>query len=119
MTSHVYRCTNYDLCKEFVDDIVSKLTEVDIKRVKIECPYYAHYRKQSLYFESHFTSNDNKYPLSRNQNKTECLATVREYDQDKYKDVLSKSGENPTLELCLYDSNVQEDLDWFSLYENS
>jgi hypothetical protein len=51
MTSYIYRCENYDECKEYVDDITVKLTNLGVKivRVKIECPLYQKYIGNSLY----------------------------------------------------------------------
>jgi hypothetical protein len=120
MTSHTYRCENYDECKVYVDDIVAKLKEagVNIVRVKIECPLYPQYRERSLYFEVHYGAYNNTYPLSRNKGKDHFLCTAREYDRSKYDDLARKHlCFLPTMELCLYDTNVEEDKDWFDLYE--
>jgi hypothetical protein len=119
MTSHVSRHTSYDMCKAYVDDIVDamKAKGVQIVRVKIECPYYEHYKDQSLYIESHFDGRGSSgYPLSRNQRKLEIMATDREYDKEDYES-FRIVWLDETVELCLYDTFVEEDKDWFDLYK--
>jgi hypothetical protein len=124
MTSQVCRYDNYSECKDYVDDAVTKLIEmgVDVKRVKIECPYYPEYKDKSLYFEIHYETDGNLYPLSKNQNKNSYLCTAREYDKTKYDDLIKKhyNKNKPStewvMELCLYDTDIMEDVDWFNLY---
>lgn len=117
MTSAVARFENYEGCKAHVDELVGFLKEkdVDIYRVKIECPYYAHYERQSCYIESHFPTEQADYPISRNQRKTSILGTDRTYIQTEY-DAFRKKWEGQDIELCLYDTNVFEDKDWFDLW---
>lgn len=114
MTSQVYKAENYQACKEYVDSIVPQLGEVN--RVKIECPYYEHYVNQSVYIESHFKASNSKYPISKNQNKDSFLATDREYNIENY-GFFRRLYKGVVVELCLYDSNIQEDKDWFDLYK--
>lgn len=113
MTSQVARFSNYILCKEYVDDIVRLIPNVI--RVKIECPYYNHYIDQSCYVESHFLSDDFKFPTSRNQRKTELLATDRTYDKSEYQ-MFTEKYKDVIIELCLFDSYHTEDKDWFNYY---
>lgn len=117
MTSHVCKFENFNKCKSYVDQVTKKLLDsgTNIVRVKVECPYYKHYVDQSLYIESHFVDNGFKYPSSKNKNKHSILATKREYDHSKY-EAFTKKSKNEIIELCLYDTNVQEDKDWFDLY---
>jgi hypothetical protein len=122
MTSHVHSCETYYDCKRYVDKIVEQLKNygVEIKRIKIECPFYKHYEGMSLYLEVHEESESGEYPLSINQGKNYYLSTEREYDKYKYRDLLakhSKSEEDKTIELCLHDTNIEEDKDWFDLYK--
>lgn len=127
MTSHAARFKSYNSCKEWVDNVVARLIEagVEIIRVKIECPYYQQYKNKSLYFEVHYEGE--RGPMSRNHGKDYFLCTAREYDRSKYDALWQKHGgiflltppPHWTMELCLYDTNVEEDKDWFDLYENS
>lgn len=122
MTSHTRMSHDYDDCKQWVNDLVKQLTTagVNIVRVKIECPFYPKYRDRSIYFEVHYDAVSNVYPMSRNKGKDSFLCTAREYDKDKYDDLAWRhSGvtRDCTMELCLYDTNVEEDKDWFDLYE--
>jgi hypothetical protein len=129
MTSHADSFQNYNKCKTWVDELVSKLTEagVNIIRVKIECPYYPQYKDKSLYFEVHYESSTNAFPMSQNHGKDFYLCTAREYDRSKHDALWQKHGgifllappPHCTMELCLYDTNIEEDKDWFDLYENS
>lgn len=119
MTSFIEKRDSYESCRNFVEEIVQKLKQkVDIIRVKIESPYYPHYEKQSLYIESHFDALDNKLPMSQNVRKTNILATDREYDKLKYEEFRNKY-QGVDVELCLYDSFVKEDKDWFDAYLES
>lgn len=117
MTSAVRKFDSYATCKKWVDWLVERLKEQNVHpyRVKIESPYYPHYKDQSCYIESHFAAEDDKYPVSRNCKKTERLATDRVYDKRKYDD-FRKKYEGVDVELCLYDTNPLEDFDWFKLY---
>jgi hypothetical protein len=116
MTSHVGKFPSYIDCKLFVDklarDLESKGTK--IVRVKIETPYYEHYVSKSLYLESHFEDKNFEFPTSRNQRKSTLLATERAYEYDNYEELRASRDE---VELCLYDSWVNEDKDWFDAYE--
>ena len=116
MTSFVIDAENYEACKEKVDKIVKTLEEsCTLVRVKIECPFYKHYQKASLYMESHFVTEGNYYPVSRNRKKTASLGTERTYNKDNY-EKFAKKWQKEQIELCLYDTNVKEDSDWFDLY---
>lgn len=90
MTSQIFKFENYEKCHAHVQNVVDQLlaADVDIERVKIECPDYKHYREQSLYMESHFQINEPKgYPTSKNQKiKKEYYDynELRDYLQDKY-----------------------------------
>lgn len=118
MTSQIFRFENYDACKVHVDKLVSALKQAGVKilRVKIESPYYEHYREQSLYMESHFEATDNQFPISKNARKDTYLATDRVYEHGGYDAFREKHKDSKELELCLYDSDVNEDADWFDLY---
>lgn len=116
MTSFVMKARDYIECKEKVDEIVKTLEKTcKLHRVKIECPFYRHYQKASLYMESHFRTNSRYYPVSRNKKKTVCLSTERTYNKDEY-ETFAKKYQKEQIELCLYDTNVTEDSDWFEWY---
>lgn len=121
MTSQVYRFPSYQDCKQHVDSLVEQLRTagVGISRVKIESPCYEHYMEISLYCESHFPATDWSYPVSRNARKTDRLATDRQHKKDAepgyYEFRALHAGRD--LELCLYDDNPQENLDWLQLYK--
>lgn len=113
-----FRTEAYDDCKKLVDKIVDRYLAdgLKIERVKIESPVYDYYEEESLYIETHFESNDTFYPISRNKKKTVCLATDREYNQYNYWNFKEKH-EGKEMELCLYDTNQLEDIDWLKLFE--
>lgn len=113
MTSQVHKAENYQACKDYVDSIVPRLGE--LSRIKIECPYYKHYVNQSVYIESHFNAVGSEYPISKNKNKDSFLATDREYKIKNY-GFFHRNYKDVVVELCLYDTNVEEDKDWFDLY---
>lgn len=117
MTSAIKKFQNYSYCKEYVDGVVDELNRDGVKiiRVKIESPFYRHYKDQSLYMEAHFVTSNSKYALSRNIRKTEFLGTEREYLHDCYEAFVERhSGKD--IEICLHDTNVNEDKDWLRMY---
>lgn len=115
MSSFIIKCENYQNCFEHVRLLKSQLKS-KIIRTKIECPVYDDYIDQSIYVESHFKPLDNIYPLSRNQKSGKLLGTDREYDKTKYSEFI-EMWKHEDRELCLYDSFVEEDFDWFEKYK--
>ncbi len=119
MTSQIFKFENYEKCHAHVQNVVDQLlaADVDIERVKIECPDYKHYREQSLYMESHFEIDEPKgYPTSKNQKKDTLLATDRTSFKELY-DGFAEEYKDKEVELCLWDTNEYQDIDWFSSYE--
>lgn len=70
--------------------------------------------------ESHFTPRpgQTKYPISQNFKSGRLMATDREYDKQKYFEFRQK-WDHEDIELCLYDTFITEDKDWFNLYEST
>jgi len=112
MSSFICKCESYQKCKDYVDHIISKLKS-PIIRVKIESPYYEHYK--CLYLESHFKPFDNKFPMSRNKKSGKLMGTDRSYTPENYPQFIEK-WKDEDVEMCLFDSFVEEDFDWFELY---
>jgi hypothetical protein len=54
--------------------------------------------------------------MSRNKNKATILATDREYKIENY-EFFRRRYKDVVVELCLYDSHIKEDQDWFNLYK--
>ena len=120
MTSLVMKAENYEACKIKVDEIAASLAAsgVQISRVKIECPFYKHYADRAIYIESHFVTQDFKFPVSRNARKDSLLATDRTYIRAEFES-FKERYKGVEVELCLYDTWVDEDLDWFKLYQGA
>lgn len=119
MCSMVSKHKNLNECLHHVQSILDQLTSKVI-RVKVESPYYEHYKDQALYLESHFPPmypDLPLYPISRNTKSGKLLATDRVYDKKAYRDFVEK-WKHVELEMCLVDSFVDEDKDWFELYIN-
>lgn len=116
MSSFVIKSTSIHECTSYVNKILKNLKSKVI-RTKIECPVYEDYIEDSLYIESHFIPDpaDEGYPLSRNQRSGKIMGTDREYNKENYQQFIRKWG-NEDKELCMYDSFVEEDKDWFELY---
>lgn len=112
MTSHIVKFNNYTDCYNYTIDLAHKLGE--IIRIKIESPYYDQYLDKCLYLESHFLSSEMLYPTSKNRIKDKLLATSRVYRKDQYTKFISRHNE---IEMCLFDNFVEEDSDWFALYD--
>jgi len=124
MSSFVSKFDNYETCKNWVDDFVLNLenNDVDIYRVKIECPYfYSHYRDQSIYLEVHFpTTDDNKeYPFVYNIKSGKYVSTDRIFLKSDYDNFISKweKEKNTEIEYCLYDDNIMHDIDWIKSFK--
>lgn len=125
MTSFIFRGSEIDMY-ERVLLLVSDLSRnnVSISRIKVETPYVGceHLASKSKYMETHFKCGeldgpDEQFvlPTSRNIKKTTFLATDRTYDQSNYFEFYQKY-KNDELELCIFDSNVEQDREWFELY---
>lgn len=114
MSSFIYKCESYIQCKEYVNNLLSILKS-DIIRVKIESPYYEHYKELSLYMESHFLPKNIQYPISRNRKSGKLMGTDRVYNKLEYDDFMKKWNDSD-FELCLYDTFIEEDFDWFEKY---
>lgn len=117
MTSFVIEKSQYEEVLQYVKELEWYFRDAGLIRSKIESPFEHQYVEQSLYIESHFVTETAEFPISRNRKKSTFLATDREYDQKKYNN-FRKIYNSKGLELCLYDSNVSEDADWFCLFKN-
>lgn len=120
MSSLQQKFESYELCKNWVDELVSDMVSnnIEIVRIKIECPFYEEYASESVYVESHWrVPNDTTcgYPVSRNQGSNKCLATNRTYDKNTYSQFIEQE-KGRQVELCMYDSFIEEDYDWFKIY---
>lgn len=81
-------------------------------------PPLKEFYKYSLYMESHFLPFNNKFPISQNYFSKKLMATDREYDSREYDNFIQKWNQEQC-ELCIYDSYISEDFDWFDLYKTS
>lgn len=118
MTSEIRK---YKSLTNAFDDLILLTSNLHIMgttviRSKIEAPPYPYLSPLAFYLESHFETNSNEYPISRNSKKTKILATDREYNPDNFNAFIEKY-KGRELEICLYDSDVNEDKDWFNLWE--
>lgn len=89
-------------------------------RIKIET-YYSNGNlirfNDTLYLESHWYSDDLIYPTSWALHKPgKLLATDRTYDKSEYEEFAARY-KREQLELCLYDTFVEQDKDWMELYK--
>ncbi len=114
MSSFIHYANDYDECICYVNALLLNLKS-RIIRVKVESPPYDEYLGQAMYAESHFEPIDTLYPISRNVRSGKLMATAREYVPKNFKDFITKwSG--CEVEICLFDSYVEEDYDWFMQY---
>ncbi len=117
MTSEVFKCEDFGAAcstMTFWCYTLEKLG-VEIIRTKIETPPFDKYLDRAIYMESHFKDDSYKYPTSRSKHSNKLLATDRNYDLRQYGEFIKKHVTHET-ELCLHDSWVDEDLDWFELW---
>lgn len=114
MSSFISKHNDLAECQRHVISILDQLTS-EIIRVKIESPYYEHYKDKSLYVESHFKPFNELYPISRNAKSNKELGTDRTYDKNEYEAFIEK-WKDEDVEMCLVDTFIEEDKDWFELY---
>lgn len=115
MSSFVHEAKNFEECLNYVDKLTNNF-KTEIIRTKIECPPYEQYKPYALYAESHFKPSGVEYPISRNQRSGKLIGTDREYMNERFDEFFEK-WKDEDIELCLFDSFVREDLDWFKLYK--
>lgn len=119
MTSFVRKLKNYReafLLVNAMDEYLGKLGCLSYRK-KIESPYYEHYVNLSLYLETHFESSNFELPTSKNVLKNKLIATDRELNKDRYSDFLSlHQSLGREIEMCLYDTNMTSDKEWFDAY---
>lgn len=119
MTSYVAEYNNLWDCAHSIAELKKWLGNV--KRIKVECPAtlaYQKYEEDSLYLEAHFNMMGIVaiYPASRNKKKTEIIGTDRVFGRKNYP-AFKEKWKDQQLELCLYDTFIKEDQDWFSTWE--
>jgi hypothetical protein len=117
MSSFISKHNSLIECKEMVADLLLKL-KTKLIRIKIESPYYEKYVEKSLYMECHFEpTNTYSLPVSRNAKSKKLMATDRTYHHDRYDLFINfYKSTGADIELCLHDTFVNEDKDWFDLY---
>lgn len=115
MSSFISKHKDLDECKTYINSILAQLSS-EIIRVKIESPFYEHYRDKALYVESHFKPYNAEFPISRNAKSNKELATDRTHNSKEF-DIFREKWKNEDVEMCLYDTFVEEDKDWFELYQ--
>jgi hypothetical protein len=119
MTSHVGKFPNLKHALEALNNYRFWLTAQGVKilRMKLESPIYNHYVDRSLYMETHFKDKSFTWPTSKTKHSQKLVATSRIYSKKDYgafEKVHKPQGHE--LELCLYDSNSNEDKDWLDLW---
>lgn len=119
MTSIIKKFIDKKEAIEFAKSLSYKFGKcnISVHRTKVESPIYNEYLNDALYVETHFESDQFVFPTSRNVNKNTLLATHREYDKSMYNyfiDIHRKKDHE--LELCLYDTNINLDTEWFNCY---
>jgi hypothetical protein len=117
MSSFVENFNFLEDCYERVLNLTNAIKKegIDIIRIKIETPFYQEYVSKALYIESHFKPFDKQYPISRNKRSGKLMGTDRVYDKSKFADFMLKWANND-VELCICDSYLEEDFDWFKQY---
>lgn len=117
MSSFVEKHADIHDCRDRVDVLVNELKRYGVKiiRVKIETPYYEDYVPYSEYMESHFVATSDKFAKSVNRRSGKVIGTDRTYHKRNY-DTFSKLWVKEDLELCIFDTNPEQDDDWLDLY---
>lgn len=117
MTSHVIKKDSIIKAINIACDLATDISKFSqLKRLKVESPYYPEFYYLSLYLESHINRDIFKLPTSRNKNK--LMATDRIYRKDEYKKFREVHSEDE-IEMCLIDNGIDQDQKWMSLYANN
>lgn len=119
MTSIIKKFVDKKEAIEFAKSLSYKFCKcgISVHRTKVESPIYEEYLNDALYVETHFESDQFVFPTSRNIKKNTLLATHREYDKNFYQHFIDHHRKkNHELELCLYDTNINLDTNWFNYY---
>lgn len=121
MSSTVQEFKNLSDATKWTESLSAMLETkgVQIIRKKIESPIYEHYLSTALYMETHWrTSGWGSQVLSEIVHSGKMIATDRLYrirDTELIKAFLKRHSLRQ-IELCLYDTFISEDYDWFNLY---
>lgn len=119
MTSDVRKFESFEFALDFVGNMKFGLLAngCQVVRTKIECPPYNEYLPSAYYAESHFPVRDLSVecPISRNKRNGKLLGTTRTFNKSLYRTFL-ETYKDKEIELCLHDSNVDEDKDWMDLW---
>lgn len=116
MSSFIHK-SMYSNIHYYVLSIIDDLCLEPI-RVKIECPPISNLFHMSLYMESHSKGKSNVLPTSRNKLSGKYMTTKREYNKNNYNKFIEENKDTE-VELCIFDSFKEEDLDWFDLYKGN
>jgi hypothetical protein len=114
MSSQIVRCRE-DQIFIFIDALKQKIKNGKIIREKIECPPIDKLLNKALYIETHFSSDDFKYPVIQNLQSKRFISTKREYKKNNFKKFIDEN-KYKNIECCIHDTFIEEDKDWFSLY---
>jgi hypothetical protein len=110
---------NYDNIIDFsfyLQDLIYTIKS-KIIRIKVEIPgFHREFDQQALYIESHFNPINSIYPISQNLNSGKLLGTAREVNKDKF-NLFRSIWRDKEIELCIYDTNINFDLEWFKSYK--
>jgi hypothetical protein len=119
ISSIISNFETYGECKLWTDSFIDNLSsmDVDIIRVKINAQYKKSDEDKSLYLEVCFPPRNEDLPMLYNSDLALMFAVDRVYDKSIY-DYFTKKYADYDMEMCLYDSFVENDYDWFSYYED-
>lgn len=134
MTSYLLKCKSLHECLKIVAEDVALLNLYDTCiRAKVESPPYEEYFETALYAECHYKVNDPgpsdvwgyRYfdePTSfsiKPGRENKYLATERTWQRNGFRDFVkyhSQNYANREIELCLIDTNSEQDREWFDSY---
>lgn len=124
-----YKAKNFEIAEGYARMIAHCAVNhfdnnIEIYRIKIETEPLEKYFDKALYIERHweidmeiwkFQADCMVYPLSYIENKYKLVLTERNYNKNEFKeftDIYAKT------ELCLLDTNINHDKQWFDSWKN-
>lgn len=118
MTSYSNFFPSKESAINYIGVLLEKIKNTPIYRVKVETPYESDLNFEEFrYIETHLNSVDNNLPKSKNIITNEIISTDRTYNFKEFKS-FAERYRTSKVELCVMDTNVYHDHNWFRFYDS-
>ena len=118
MTSYSDFFPSQESAINYIRVLLKKVKFTPIYRVKVETPYDNSLNMEEFkYIETHLNSLDNNLPKSRNIITNEIISTDRTYNFKEFESFAERYNTSK-VELCVMDTNIYHDHNWFMFYDS-